>query len=379
MTALTALPAIQHAPAERITGPVLHVDLDAIAQNHRALRRLAPTAAVAAVVKADSYGIGAEPVARRLLQDGCGPFFVATLGEAVALRRALGGTPEIRILNGVPPEEIAACQALGLTPVLNSLVQAKAWATASERARQKAVLQVDTGMSRLGLSEGEQAQLLATPGLLERLDLGLIMSHLAVADEPDHPGNAAQWQAFQSARQRFPGVPASLANSAGMFLGADYHFDLCRPGAALYGIEAGPHMTGIHSVLHLTAPVIQIRTIERDTAVGYGYSFRASRMMRLATVGVGYADGWPRSLAEGGAAYFGDRRLPIIGRISMDSFSVDVSALPSDSLKEGDRLELIGSRQSADDVARAAGTIGYEILTSLGKRHHKIYSGQSPS
>ncbi|MBN9019111.1 MAG: alanine racemase [Rhizobiales bacterium] len=379
MSALTAPPPIHNAPAERIAGPVLHVDLDAIVQNYKALRRAAPTATVAAVVKADSYGIGAEPVARRLLAEGCGPFFVATFGEAVALRRALGAAPQILILNGILAEDIAACQALGLTPVLNSLAQAKAWAASGVRERRQAVLQVDTGMSRLGLSEAEQAQLLATPGLLEQLDLGLIMSHLAVADEPDHPGNAAQWQAFQSARQRFPGVPASLANSAGLFLGSDFHFDLCRPGAALYGIEAGPRMSGIRPVLRLTAPVIQIRTIERDTAVGYGYSFRASRMMRLATVGVGYADGWPRRLAESGAAYFGDRRLPIIGRVSMDSFSVDISALPGDALKEGDRLELIGPHQSADDVARAAGTIGYEILTSFGKRHHKIYSGQSLS
>ncbi|MCX5514425.1 alanine racemase [Kaistia algarum] len=379
MSALTALSAIHHSPVERISGPVLHIDLDAIAQNHRALRRLAPAATIAAVVKADAYGIGAEPVARRLLEEDCGLFFVATFGEAVALRRVLGSTPEILILNGVAPADIAACHALRLTPVLNSLVQAKAWAAAGAQGRRKAVLQVDTGMSRLGLSVAEQAQLIATPGLREQLDLGLIMSHLAIADEPDHPGNVAQWQAFQSARQRFPSVPASLANSAGLFLGPDYHFDLCRPGAALYGIESGPRMTGIRPVMRLTAPVIQIRTIERDTAVGYGYSFRASRMMRLATVGVGYADGWPRRFAESGAAYFGDRRLPIVGRVSMDSFSVDVSALPGEALKEGDRLELIGPHQSADDVARAAGTIGYEILTSFGKRHHKIYSGWSLS
>jgi alanine racemase len=284
------------------------------------------------------------------------------------------------ILNGVAPEDIAACRSLGLTPVLNSLVQAKAWASSSVsargRERQRAVLQVDTGMSRLGLSEAEQAQLLATPGLVDRLDLGLVMSHLAVADEPDHPGNAAQLKAFEAARQRFPAVPASLANSAGMFLGPDFHFDLCRPGAALYGIEAGPRMSGIRPVVRLTAPVIQIRTIERDTAVGYGYSFRASRMMRLATVGFGYADGWPRSLSSVGAAFLGERRLPIIGRISMDSFTVDVSAIPGEALKEGDPLELIGPEQSADDVARAAGTIGYEILTRFGQRHQRVFSGQ---
>lgn len=377
MNASTASPAIRHVADERIAGAVLHVDLDAIARNHHALRRLAPTTTVAAVVKADSYGIGAEAVAQRLLRDGCNTLFVATPGEAVALRHSLGAQAEIMILNGVPPEEIATCQALRLTPVLNSLTQAKAWAASSGRDRNKAVLQVDTGMSRLGLSEAEQEQLLAIPGLLERLDLRLIMSHLAVADEPDHPGNAAQREAFLAARQRFPGIAASLANSAGLFLGPDYHFDLARPGAALYGIEAGPRMTGISPVLRLTAPVIQIRAIERGIAVGYGYSFRASRMMRLATVGLGYADGWPRRLAEAGAAFLGEKRLPIVGRISMDSFSVDISALPGEALKEGDQLELIGPHQSVDDIARAAGTIGYEILTGLGNRHHKIYSGQS--
>ncbi len=379
MSAVSGMPAFSSFPAERVTGAVLHVDLGAIAANHHALSGMAPTATVAAVVKADAYGIGAEPVAHRLLHEGCRRFFVATFGEGVALRRALGALPEIMILNGVAPEDIAACRSLGLTPVLNSLVQAKAWASARGRERQKAVLQVDTGMSRLGLSEAEQAQLLATPGLVERLDLGLVMSHLAVADEPDHPGNVAQLKAFEAARQRFPAVPASLANSAGMFLGPDFHFDLCRPGAALYGIEAGPRMSGIRPVVRLTAPVIQIRTIERDTAVGYGYSFRASRMMRLATVGFGYADGWPRSLSSVGAAFLGERRLPIIGRISMDSFTVDVSAIPGEALKEGDPLELIGPEQSADDVARAAGTIGYEILTRFGQRHHRVFSGQVPS
>ena len=355
------------ASAARLT-----IDLSAIAENYATLRRTAPEAEIAGVVKADAYGLGAVPVARKLLAEGCRTLFVATLGEAMELRAAIGNGPLIGVLNGLTPETAADYVAHGLTPVLNSLAQVREWATTGERG---AILQVDSGMSRLGLSVGEQEQLLAEPGMLERLGLRLVMSHLAVANEPHHAANGAQLAAFEAARARFAGIPASLANSAGIFLGAGYQFDLCRPGAALYGISAGPKALGLKLCVSLDAPVVQMRWIEAGTGVGYGHSLVAERRMRLAAIGVGYADGWLRSLSNRGAVYWGEQRLPIVGRVSMDSFLVDITALPDAKFGEGERVELIGPHQSADDVARAAGTIGYEVLTSLGARFQRIYRG----
>lgn len=360
------------ARASEASAARLTVDLAVIAQNYATLRRTAPGAEIAGVVKADAYGLGAVAVAKALLAEGCRTLFVATLGEAMALRAALGAAPLIGVLNGLAPHTSSDYVAHGLTPVLNSLAQVREWARAGERG---AILQVDSGMSRLGLSVDEQEQLLAEPALLGRLGLRLVMSHLAVADEPDHAANGAQLAAFQAARARFPGLPASLANSAGIFLGPEYQFDLCRPGAALYGISAGPRAVGLKLCVSLDAPVVQTRWIEAGTGAGYGHSFVAERRMRLAAIGVGYADGWLRSLSNRGAAYWGGQRLPIVGRVSMDSFLVDITALPDASFGEGERVELIGPHQSADDVARAAGTIGYEVLTSLGARFQRVYRG----
>lgn len=352
------------------SGGRLIVDLDAIAANFLALCRIAAPAEVAGVVKADAYGLGAGRVGRRLLREGCRTFFVATLDEAIALRGQLGPGPAILVLNGFVPGTGAAYATHSLTPVLNTLSQALAWAEAD--GAPGAALQVDTGMSRLGLSVTEQTQLLATPGLLERLKPALLMSHLAAADDPSHVGNTQQYAAFTAARARFPGIRTSLANSAGIFLGTQYHHDLERPGAALYGIDIGPNSHDIVPTITLDARIIQVRHIPAGEGVGYGFTFHAEKPMRLATIGIGYADGWPRSLSNSGAAWSGAARLPIIGRVSMDSFSIDITNAP-DSLGEGDFVELIGSHQSADAVAQAAGTIGYEILTRLGRRFDRLY------
>jgi len=202
------------------------------------------------------------------------------------------------------------------------------------------------------------------------------MSHLACADEPYHPANRAQLAQFEAQRRRLPPAPASLANSSGIFLGADYHFDLARPGAALYGVAPMPGAPNpMRAVVRLDARVIQTRAISAGDAVGYGHAYRASGPTRLATLGVGYADGWLRSVGPAGHAFVGDQVLPIAGRVSMDSLTLDISALPADMLKPGDYVELIGPHQSIDAVAAAAGTIGYEILTSLGGRYVRRYLG----
>lgn len=363
------------APREAAAGAFLRIDLDAVVDNWRRLARHVRPARTAAVVKADAYGLGAERVAPVLYAAGCRDFFVAELAEALALRPVLGADAALYVLNGLMAGSERLYVEWGIRPVLNSLAQCRVWAALRPLGAPMppAVLQVDTGMSRLGLGVDEQAALAADPALLTALGLDTIMSHLANADTPDHPGNAAQLAAFGAARARFPGLAGSLSASAGMMLDAEYHFGLCRPGAALYGIRAGRRLEGLRPVAELWARLAQLRTVEAGAHVGYGYTFRADRPMRLATISVGYADGWFRALSGVGAAWFEGHRLPIAGRVSMDSFSVDISALPEGRLCEGDLVELIGPHQSADDIADAAGTIGYEVLTSLGRRYRRLY------
>lgn len=314
--------------AAAASGAVLTISIEAVVANWRTLAARVAPARCAAVVKADAYGLGAAHLVRPLLGAGCRDFFVVTLAEAAAIRPLLPADALICVLNGLMPGTAAAFAGNGILPVLNSLGQCRAWA-AAKGGRQPSVIQVDSGMSRFGLGVAEQQALAAEPGLLAATGAVMLMSHLACADAPGHAGNGEQLSAFGEARRRLPGLPGSLAASSGIFLGADYHFDLCRPGAALYGIETTPLAVGLRPVVGLEVRVAQLREIETGASVGYGYTFRASRRMRIATLAVGYADGWWRRFSNGaGAAFFGDVRLPSLGRVSMDSFSVDLSAPP---------------------------------------------------
>ncbi|MDA5194136.1 alanine racemase [Govanella unica] len=352
----------------------LVIDVGAIRENYRMLRARVAPASIAAVVKADCYGLGAVQIVPVLYADGCRHFFVAQLAEGLAIRGSLPEDAEIYILNGLAPGAEAACAAAGLVPVLNGRDQLDRWGAWARGLGLSlpAVLQLDSGMSRLGLSPAEVAAL--TPAALAGLDIRLVMSHLACADEPEHPANRAQLAGFEALRARLPAAPASFANSAGIFLGADYHYDLARPGAALYGLApVAGQPNPMLPVVRLEAQVIQIRDIPAGAFVGYGASFVADKVTRVATISLGYADGWPRHLSNCGAAYIKGQRLPILGRVSMDSITLDVSEVAADALRAGDFVELLGASQAADDVARDAGTNGYEILTSLGRRHHRVY------
>jgi alanine racemase len=363
--------------AER-AGAILSVDLAAIAANYRRLQIEAPTAICAAVVKADAYGLGAAKVAPTLAQAGCRQFFVAHLDEGIALRNELGSGLEIAILHGPMKGTEADFIAYGLTPVLNSMDQIHDWSRASRTSTKRlpAVLQVDTGMSRFGLGEAELAHLDADPQILAGLDLRLIMSHLACADEPGHQANVIQRKRFEVIRRRWPHVPASLAASSGIFLGHDYQLDHVRPGAALYGIAPQPGAPNpMRPVVHLEGKVVQVREVPAQTPVGYGHTARTETPSRLATVTVGYADGFLRSASNRGAAWIGQNRLPVVGRVSMDSIVVDATAVPGDLVCPGTRVDLIGPQHDLDAVAREAGTIGYEILTNLGSRYHRQYIG----
>ena len=363
-------------------GAILTIDLGALTDNYRLLHDRLSGADCAAVVKADAYGLGAARVAATLSRAGCRHFFVAHLQEGIALRDVLPADAEIFILNGLMPGAEAACLDARLTPVLNSLSQVDGWTALARRRGQAlpAILQVDSGMARLGLSPAEVDRLARDPARLDGVALRAVMSHLACADEPDHPANRAQLAMFEAQRRRLPPAPASFANSSGIFLGSDYHFDLARPGAALYGVAPVPGAPNpMRAVVRLDARIIQTREIAAGHAVGYGHAFKAAGPTRIATLSVGYADGWLRSVGRTGFAYVGDRALPIAGRVSMDSLTLDITALPGDMLKPGDFVELLGAHQSIDDVAAAAGTIGYEILTSLGGRYQRHYIDRSPS
>jgi alanine racemase len=363
-------------------GAILRIDLDAVRANYRFLRRQAGTATCAAAVKADAYGLGAARIAPALVAEGCRHFFVAHLDEGIALRSQVPDAMEIFVLHGPPPDTEPEFLHHRLIPVLNSPEQIAGWrrtAQLSDR-RLPAIVQVDSGMSRMGLAPAEVDDWLNDPDFLSGIEPRFLMSHLACAESQDHPMNASQLRAFNAVRARLPGCPASLANSSGIFLGPEFHFDLVRPGAALYGVApVAKAANPMRPVVRLQTKIIQTRTIASGEAVGYGVSYRASSTRRIATIAVGYADGWLRSLSNRGLALIGGTQVPIVGKVSMDTCSIDVSDINPDLLYPGACVDLISPEQTVDDVAALANTIGYEILTSLGGRYHRDYVGGEQS
>jgi alanine racemase len=329
-----------------------------------------PGGAVAGVVKADAYGLGAARVGPALRDAGCRHFFVAHLAEGVALREALGPEPRIAVLNGFAP---GADEDAALLPVLNGLPDVGAHAAAARRRGRAApaILHLDTGISRLGLDAREQEAVAADPSRLGGLDLRWLMTHLACADEPGHPLNAAQAERFAAICARLPaGIPRSVANSSGMFLGPAFASDLARPGCALYGINPTPGRPNpMRQVVRLDAPVLQVREIAPGDTVGYGATWTATRPSRVATVAAGYADGYLRALSGRAFGVFAGQSVPLIGRVSMDLIAFDVTDAPP--IAPGAAICLIGPENTPDDVAARAGTIGYEILTSLGNRYRR--------
>lgn len=407
--------------------PTLTVDLAAITANWQTLRTTFQGQECGAVVKADAYGLGAIPVARALADAGCHTFFVATLEEGLSLREAL---PDVRILvfHGVQAGEEFAFAAHRLIPILNSAAQIARWKpVAAEHIHAVSALHIDTAMGRLGLQPEEFATLLAKdPSLLEACRVGLIMSHLACAPESDHPLNATQLTRFTEALKRAPGIPASLCNSGGIFLPKEFHFHLARPGCSLYGIAPQTRDSIVKEMFHATrkriqqieekalsklsgvdsfttirkkaehkserknfqinfnpmrhtatwhAPILMTRTLEREQTIGYGATVTAPKGTRIATVMSGYADGYLRHLSNRAVAYVGEHRVPLLGRVTMDMLCFDVTQVPESLLTEGAPLTLLGDADGirVDDVADAAGTIGYEILTRIGPRVKRIY------
>lgn len=351
----------------------LTIDLKALRRNYARIARAVAPSRAAGVVKADAYGLGAEQVSQALLAEGCSDFFVAEFTEALRLKPLLPKDAQLFVLNGLQLGNEAACADAGIIPVANSLSQLRRWCATAKNATLPVVLQFDTGMCRLGIQPHERAEARAT---LEdaNVELLFVMSHLACADDADSGQNAEQLEEMRRVAADFPEAALSFANSGGVFLGRDYHGALVRPGIALYG---GAPTSGVENpmepVVRLDVAVVQTRTVPAGARIGYGGAHVAGHDMRLATIAAGYADGLPRSLSDSGAVFFEGTRLPIVGRVSMDSIVVDASALPEGTLRLGTLVEMLGPNQTIDDVAAAAGTISYEILTRLGARYRRRY------
>jgi alanine racemase len=356
----------------------LAIDLDAIAANWRLLRRR-HRGDVAGVLKADGYGLGAARVAPRLLSEGCRHFFTAHPQEARAIRPLLGDAM-LGVLNGLCPDEARSYVEHDLLPALGTLREIEEWSGEARRLGRAlpALLHLDTGMNRLGLDAEEFDALVRRPWLLDGVELRYVMTHLCAADTPDSLANAAQRVAFARDCARLDTVldrslPRSVANSSGLFLGDGFGSDLARPGAALYGINPVPGRPNpMRPVLRLSAMVLSVRTVPTGASVGYNGAWTAGRDSRIATVGAGYADGLPRALSNAGRASFDGRPVPLVGRVSMDLTTFDVTDHPA--VRPGAWLELIGPDLPPDEVAACAGTSAYEILTSLGPRYERDYT-----
>ena len=374
------LPVSAQEPADAETGAALTVDLEAIEANWRSLSQLLVIVECAAVVKADAYGLGLEPVTKKLAAAGCKTFFVADIAEA---RRARACAPEAKIyvLKGFNSARATAFVELAAQPVINSMMELAEWDAfaASRNWRGGAALQVDTGMNRLGIS-AEEAAALAVRVQNDNHGISLLMSHLACAETPNHPLNTQQIRLFRELRTLYNGIPSSLANSSGIFLGDPAHGDLARPGAALYGINPTPGRPNpMHRVVELTGLILQIRNVERGGSVGYGATWIAKRASRVAVVALGYAEGLMRAASidrkRMGTAVVGNKRCPFAGRISMDLVCIDITDIAEGVARRGDAVSFIGREVTVDDYAATAGTIGYEILTGLGAKCRRVYRG----
>ncbi|PCI46109.1 MAG: alanine racemase, partial [Alphaproteobacteria bacterium] len=350
----------------------LTIELDAITDNYKRCRQLAGGVECAAMVKADAYGMGIARVAQALFQKaGCKIFFVANLAEAIKLRAFTPGAV-IYVLNGIFPDHSDYFIQHNIRPVLNDLEQVRAWARVLPENRPSCAIHFDTGMNRLGLSPDETRLFINDKDLRERLDISLIMSHLACSDEPENPLNAQQLAAFKAITRHFPDTPASLANSGGILLGPAYHFDLLRPGLLLFGGNPTRVIMPdkIKPVFQISGKILQIRTLEPGQSVGYGAAWTAQRTCQIATINVGYADGYLQMFNNCGWAYAKGTKLPVIGRVSMDMIAVDVTDI---EISTGSDVELLGKHITLEMASEVSTLSQYEILTGVRDRYQRIY------
>jgi alanine racemase len=368
-----------YGPPAAEAGGVLTIDLGAIEANWKKLRQIAIPTECAAVVKADAYGCGIEPVTALLYHAGCTTFFVADLSEGKRARR-IAPDAAIYVLGGLPPGTSSIFAEHDLRPVIGSSAELAEWdsfVTASGWQGGVA-LHIDTGMNRLGVTI-EEATALAPRIKMENHGIALLMSHFVASEIPEHPRNNEQMLAFREIRSLYRGIPASIANSSGIFLGSSAHLDLVRPGVALYGVNPTPgNPNPMRPVVQLQARIILTREVAFGDTVGYDASWTARRPSRIAVIGVGYADGYFRMASgtdqkPGGTVLVAGKRCPIVGRISMDLIAIDVTDLPGSAVRRGDFATLIGEGFDVDALAEQFDTNGYEVLTNLGPRYARIY------
>ena len=364
---------------------LLTIDLGQIARNWQALAALVAPAECGAVVKANAYGLGADRVIPALARAGCRSFFIATPDEAAEVRR-LAPDATIFALDGLMPGAGAALLAAGAVPALSSLPEVLEWVDLAKSRGKKlaAAIHVDSGLNRLGLSAADIQNLSDSPDTLRALDVRLIMSHLACADDPADPKNEQQRAAFDTLRALLPNAPASLAASDGLMLGAPYHYDLVRPGYAIYGGQAFKGgSTPVRPALTAAARILQIRKVAEGETVGYAGGWRAPRKSKIAVIAVGYADGLSRAASStwddlGGAVRINGEFALIAGRVSMDLITADVTDFKV-AVERGDLAEIIGPGLTIEEVGSRASTIGYEVLTSLSRRFHRVYVDSAPA
>lgn len=361
------------------TDSTLTINLDAITANYRHLQQqLRSGARCTAVVKANAYGLGVAPVAKALFAAGCRHFFVAHLQEGIELRSVLKDAP-IYVFHGIAPGTEATFLDHHLTPVLNDAGQIDLWQSAAQAGNHKlpAVLHIDTGMNRLGVSVDEAMHLLDDHAKTGGIDWQFFMSHLACAHDPEHFLNLRQLHRFKKLESLFPQVKRCFANSSGIFLGQDFHFDMARPGAALYGVNPLPEgkANPMQHVATVHANILQVNHLKKNDTVGYGATCELKEGSRIATLAIGYADGYFRLLSNKAYCYIADCMVPVVGRVSMDLVTIDVTKVPESHIFPGAKVEMIGEHYTVDDAAKDSGTIGYEILTSLGHRYKRIYLG----
>jgi alanine racemase len=356
---------------------LITIDLDALTANYRHCRDRVAPADCAAVVKADAYGLGINRIGRALFDADCRQYFTATHGEGIGLRGLLPEA-EIYVFEGVSPDSAEALCQQRLVPVLITPAQAQIWAERGRRLGRAlpALIDIDTGMARLGMGRREVEALCADPSLFDWLEIRYVMTHLACADERQPERVEEQLRRFDALRRLLPPAPTSIGNSAGSLMGADYSGDLARVGIALFG--GNPYLDDGYRaapVLRIQSRILQLREITEPTPVGYGATWTAPPGARIATVGTGYADGYPWSLGNRGIAAVGGRRVPVVGRVSMDLITLDVTGLPDELVQPGCLVDLIGPDISLEEVAERAGTINYEILTRLSQRARRRFLG----
>ncbi len=366
------------APGRAADCAQLEINLKAIAENYQRLQKTYTGRTMGAVVKANAYGLGAKAIVPVLKKQGCRLFFVAHANEAAELFPLLRGGGRIAVFNGLMPGDEEFFIENDVIPVLNDLGQIERWSNlcrAYERPA-PAFIHLDTGMSRTGLSPKElQALTERHSQLLYGFEKAGYMTHPVEADEAESPITREQYDLFMKSYRRLPPAPRGFCNSSAIFRHTDYHLEFCRPGYALWGGNPTPEKTNpMRNVVTLTAKVLQVRQIDTGESVGYGASWQAERPSTIATVAAGYADGWLRHLSNAGKLKVGGIQTPMVGRVSMDAFGLDITDLPEGTLKPGDDVTLLGKDCTVDDIGAMSGTIGYEILTSLGHRYQRVYT-----